>query len=177
GQRSSTEPSARTILPAPRASPRPNDLRRMERTARRWTMDVGEHRGRGILKSIEAAGDVQVERSLIGMVNGHDVAIARGACGPVVAGVDVTLLQAGCRPLVAKGDVRFEQGGCQSVIAGGGVTVGPSSFVGVALAPRITVEEGGRVLLGVPQALAFGAAFGLAAGLVRWMVHRASGGR
>ncbi len=156
-------------------------------------MDVGEHRGRGILKSIEAAGDVQVERSLIGMVNGHDVAIARGACGPVmaggsvsvtqggcgpvVAGGDVTLHQAGCGPLVAKGDVRFEQGGCQSVIAGGGVTVGPSAFVGVALAPRITVEEGGRVLLGVPQALAFGAAFGLAAGLVRWMVHRASGGR
>ncbi len=146
-------------------------------------MDVGEHASRGILRSVEAAGDVQVERALVGMVNGRDVSIERSACGPVmaggdvaitqggcgpmVAGGDVTITQGGCGPMVARGDVRFEQGGCQSVIAGGGVTVGPDAFVGMALAPRVTVEEGGRVLLGVPQALAFGAACGLVCALVR----------
>ncbi|HZP89523.1 MAG TPA: hypothetical protein VFC04_00830 [Actinomycetota bacterium] len=151
-------------------------------------MDVGGHESRGILRSVEAAGDVQVERALVGMVNGRDVSIGRSACGPVMARGSVTITQggcgpvmvgenaafhqAGCGPVVAKGDVSFEQGGCQSVIAGGGVTVGPSAFVGLALSPRVSVEEGGRVLLGVPQAIAFGAACGVVCALVRRALGR-----
>ena len=97
-----------------------------------------------ILRTIEAAGDVTVERALVGVVNGRDV----------------HLTQAGAGPVIAKGDVSIEQGGCQSVIAAGGATLGRQSFVGMVVSPRVTVEDGARVLMNVPQAAAFGAALG-----------------
>ena len=129
-----------------------------------------------ILRTIEAAGDVTVERALVGMVNGRDVhltqagagpviasgqvSIHQAGCGPLMAGGDVSINQGGCGPVIAKGDVSIEQGGCQSVIAAGGVTLGRQSFVGMVVSPRITVEDGARVLMNVPQAAAFGAALG-----------------
>jgi len=129
-----------------------------------------------VLRTIEAAGDVTVERALVGMVNGRDihltqagagpviasgqVTIHQAGCGPLMAGGDVSINQGGCGPVIAKGDVSIEQGGCQSVIAAGGVTLGRQSFVGMIVSPRVTVENGARVLMNVPQAAAFGAALG-----------------
>jgi hypothetical protein len=130
-----------------------------------------------VVKAIEAAGDVTLERALVGMVSGRDVhltmagagpviasgqvAINQGGCGPLMTGGDVTIHQGGSGPIVAKGDVSIEQGGCQSVIAAGGATLGRQSFVGMVLSPRIEVRDGAKVLMTVPQAAAFGAAAGV----------------
>lgn len=129
-----------------------------------------------VIGSIEAAGEVEVERSLVGAVNAHaveieqsiagavmaggDVSIRQAGCGPVLAAGNVTITQGGCGPLLAKGNVTFEQGGCQSVLAAGGVRVS-RGFVGIAISPNVTVEEGGRVLMGLREAAVFGAALGL----------------
>jgi hypothetical protein len=147
----------------------------------------GQGKG-GIVRSVKAEGDVGVERSLVGVINAHDVNIARsgagptlvgrdvsikqGGCGPVIAGGDVSIKQGGCGPVIARGGVSIERGGCQSVIAGGGATLGRSSFVGVVLSPRVSVEEGARVLMSVPQAAALGGALGVVYALLRRLRRR-----
>ncbi|HZD79043.1 MAG TPA: hypothetical protein VE646_03240, partial [Actinomycetota bacterium] len=111
-----------------------------------------------LLKTLEAAGDVEVDRSVVGAVSGRDVRLhqaaagavmasgdvtfERGGSGPVLAGGSVRFTQGGCGPVLTGGGVSFEQGGCQSVIAGGGVTVGNRGFVGLALSPRLEVHDG-----------------------------------
>jgi hypothetical protein len=135
-----------------------------------------------VVRAIEAAGDVTLERALVGMVSGRDVqltmagagpviasgqvAINQGGCGPLMTGGDVTIHQGGSGPIIAKGDVSIEQGGCQSVIAAGGATLGRQSFVGMVLSPRIEVAEGAKVLMTMQQAAAFGAVFGIVFGLL-----------
>jgi hypothetical protein len=72
----------------------------------------------------------------------------------------VTIRQGGCGPTIANGDVSIQQGGTQSVIAAGGATLGDHAYVGLVLAPKVTVQDGARVLMTTTQALAFGAALG-----------------
>jgi hypothetical protein len=136
---------------------------------------------RRVVGTLEAAGDVHVHRSLVGAVSAHDVrleqaaagpmmvsgdvAIHQGGCGPVMSSGDVTITQGGCGPVLARGGVSIRQGGAQSVIAGE-VRVGAGGFAGLVAAPKVTIEEGGRVLMSTPQAAAFGAAIGGVVGLV-----------
>jgi hypothetical protein len=89
-----------------------------------------------------------------------------------IANGGVTIRQGGCGPLIANGDVSIEQGGTQSIIAAGGATLGDRAFVGVVVSPKVTVEEGGKVLLNTPQALALGAAAGVVFALVSRLVRR-----
>ena len=84
--------------------------------------------------------------------------VLNGGCGPVLANGSVTIRNGGCGPLVANGDVSIENGGAQVVVASGGATIGPRAFVGVVISPNVTVEDGGRVLMRSPLALAVGAA-------------------
>jgi hypothetical protein len=128
------------------------------------------------VKAIEAAGDMTLDRALVGKVSGRDVHLTmagagpviasgqvninQGGCGPLMTGGDVSIHQGGSGPVIAKGDVSIEQGGCQSVIAAGGATLGRQSFVGMVLSPRIEMQDGAKVLMTVPQAAAFGAAVG-----------------
>jgi hypothetical protein len=151
-------------------------------------MEMNEESAPKVVRSIEAAGDVAVDRALVGMVTGRDVrltmagagpiiasgqlSIEQGACGPMMAGGDVSIHQGGCGPLIAKGNVSIEQGGCQSIIAGGGATLGRQSFVGMVLAPKIEVQDGAKVLMTVPQAAAFGAVLGIVFGLVSRIAKR-----
>jgi hypothetical protein len=146
---------------------------------------------RKILKTLEAAGDVSVEGSLVGVVNARDahftrsvvgpgeasgqVSFVQAGCGPLMSGGDVAFHQGGCGPVIAKGDVSIEQGGTQSILAAGGAKIGNGAFVGLIASPRVTVEDGARVLMSTQQAAAFGATFGLAVGLiVRWARRRTS---
>jgi hypothetical protein len=142
---------------------------------------MSEHVETGrLVGAIEAAGDVTVERALVGALSAHnvhlqmgaagpvlasgDVSFERAGCGPVMCAGDVTITQGGCGPVLAKGSVSITQGGTQSVIAGE-ARLGKGSFVGLLLSPRVTLEEGARVLMGTPQAAAFGAVVGAIAGL------------
>jgi hypothetical protein len=131
--------------------------------------------------TIEAAGDVAVERSLVGAVSAHnveirqaaagavlasgDLSIENGGTGPIMCTGDVTITRGGCGPVLAGGSVSITQGGTQSVIAGE-ARLGRGSFVGVVASPKVTIEDGARVLLSTRQAAAFGAALGAILGFV-----------
>ena len=129
-----------------------------------------------------------MERSLVGFMRARDVhlhqaaagpiaaggnlSILQGGCGPVIANGAVTIRQGGCGPTLANGDVSLEQGGTQSIIAAGGATVGDHAYVGLVLSPKVTVEEGGKVLMSTQQALAFGAAAGVVFALLSRLARR-----
>jgi hypothetical protein len=136
---------------------------------------------RRIVGSIEAAGDVSVERSLVGAISAHDVRIERAAAGPMLSSGDVTITYGGCGPVMSSGDVRITNGGCGPVLAMGSVSItnggtqsvvardahiGGGGFVGIVLGAKVTVENGARVLMSSPQAAAFGAALGAVVGLL-----------
>jgi hypothetical protein len=138
--------------------------------------DVGK-----VVGALEAAGDVTVERALVGAVSAHNVRFEMAGAGPVLASGDVSFERAGCGPVITAGDVRFKQGGCGPVIAAGSVSfeqggarsviagtarLGAGSFALVVAAPKVEIADGARVLLGTKQAAALGAALGAVLGLV-----------
>jgi hypothetical protein len=151
---------------------------------------VEEHAEQGILKTVEAAGDVTVERALVGVVNGRDVSITQAGAGPIAAQGDVRIQQGGCGPVLVGGDLRIHQGGCgpamvrgnlsiqqggtQSVLAAGNATVGHGAFVGLVASPKVTVEEGARVMVGTPGAFAAGAAVGALVAMIAGRRRRRS---
>ncbi len=142
---------------------------------------------RRIVGTLEAAGDVTLQRSLVGALSAHnvrleqaaagpmmtsgDVTIQNGGCGPVMCSGDVSITNGGCGPVLARGNVSFTNGGTQSVIAGE-AHVGKGAFVGAVVAPRVTVEDGARVLMSTSQAAAFGVAFGALVGLLAFRRRR-----
>ncbi|HSJ51755.1 MAG TPA: hypothetical protein VLA90_10810 [Actinomycetota bacterium] len=142
---------------------------------------MDEHREeRRVVGTLEAAGDVVLRRSLVGAVSAHDVrleqaaagpmlasgdvTITNGGCGPVMCSGDLTITNGGCGPVLARGNVSFTNGGTQSVIAGQ-AQLGRGAIVGVVASPKVTIEDGARVLMTTRQAAAFGAAFGALLGL------------
>ena len=141
----------------------------------------------GKLLSVESKGDANVTRSVVGAVKARDVYLSRaaagliaaggnfsienGGCGPVLAGGGVTIRNGGCGPLIANGDVSIENGGTQSIIAAGGATIGNRAFVGLVVSPKVTVEDGGKVLFSSPMVVGVAAA-GLAVALLSRFVRR-----
>jgi hypothetical protein len=147
---------------------------------------MDEH-GQQAAGSLEFEKDASVTRSVVGAVRARDVhltqamaglvaadgnlSILNGGCGPVLANGGVTIRNGGCGPLIANGDVSIQQGGTQSIMAAGAATVGPSAWVGLVVSPKVTVEDGGRVLMSTRQAAAFGAVAGAVAGLLSLAVR------
>jgi hypothetical protein len=119
------------------------------------------------------AGDVHLKRSVAGLVAAQgNLSIEQGGCGPVLANGAVSIRYGGCGPMIANGDVSIEYGGTQAIIAAGGATIGARGLVGLVVSPRVTVEDGGRVLFGTRQALAFGAAAGVVCALLSRLRRR-----
>jgi hypothetical protein len=67
---------------------------------------------------------------------------------------------------MVRGSLSIQQGGTQSVLAAGNATIARGAFVGLVASPKVTVEDGGRVLVGTPFAFAAGAALGAVVGMV-----------
>jgi hypothetical protein len=136
---------------------------------------AGQNRDGARILEFETGGNVT--RSVVGLMKAHDVrlhqaaaglvaaagnlSIENGGCGPVLANGGVSIRNGGCGPLIANGDVSIENGGTQAVLAAGRATIGPRALVGFVVSPNVTVAQGGRVLFGSRQALAFGAAAGI----------------
>jgi hypothetical protein len=145
-------------------------------------------KGDGAASKVEVESDARVKRSLVGLLKARDVhleesavglvaaqgnlSVLNGGCGPVLANGGVTIRNGGCGPLIANGDVSIENGGTQAVLAAGGATIGPRALVGLIVSPKVTVAEGGKVLLSSPQALAFGVAAGAASVLLSRLFRR-----
>jgi hypothetical protein len=114
-----------------------------------------------------AASTVRAEKAILGAVASRgEVTIDQGICGPVASVGEVHVSTALCGPVAAIGGARLERMATQSVVSLGRVEVGERAFIGVVLAPFTTIHEGARILMNTPQALAFGAAAGLVAGLL-----------
>jgi hypothetical protein len=151
-------------------------------SGRRRRVDLMDHvEDKRVVGTLEAAGDVTLQRSLVGALSAHnvrieqavagpmmttgDVTIERGGCGPVMCSGDVSITNGGCGPVLARGSVSITNGGTQSVVAGE-ARIGSGGIVGAVLSPKVTIEEGARVVLSTPQAAAFGVAFGAVVGLL-----------
>jgi hypothetical protein len=144
--------------------------------------------GRSAAKALEFETDALVKNSLVGRVKARDVhlteaaagfvaaegnfSILNGGCGPVIANGGVTIRNGGCGPMIANGDVSIEYGGTQSILAAGSATIGRQAFVGFVVSPKVTVEDGGKVLMGPRQAVLFGAAAGVVFALVSRLMRR-----
>jgi lipopolysaccharide assembly outer membrane protein LptD (OstA) len=114
------------------------------------------------------------------IVSAETVEIHSAGAAAVVAGGDVAVHNAGAQMVVARGDVSIANGGAQTILASGGVQVHQGGaavmvgghvevqrgFVGIALAPRITMSET-KLILGPSGALALGVGLAFGAGLVR----------
>jgi len=147
-----------------------------------------DEQGPSAARAVEFESDATVTKAAVGLVKARDVhltnagagfvaaegnlSILNGGCGPVLANGGVTIRNGGCGPVIASGDVSFQNGGTQSVLAAGGATIGPNAFVGVVVSPKVTVKDGGKVLLGTREALAFGAAAGLAFAFLSRLIRR-----
>ena len=147
-----------------------------------------DDQGKNDAKALEFESDASVTRSLVGALKARDVhltgsaaglvaakgnfSIVNGGAGPVLANGSVTIRNGGCGPLIANGDVSIEYGGTQAVFAAGGARIGPKALVGAVISPNVTVADGGKVLLSSRQALAFGAAAGIAYALLSRLVRR-----
>jgi hypothetical protein len=127
----------------------------------------------GTLLGRLSARDVTLTRSAAGLVAAEgNLSISEGGCGPVLVHGDMAIRNGGCGPVLAGGDVSIEYGGTQWMMSAGKASIGPNGFVGFVASPRVDVAEGGRVLLSTRQALALGAAAGIAWALVSRAVRR-----
>ncbi|HEY7667898.1 MAG TPA: hypothetical protein VIE12_07200 [Actinomycetota bacterium] len=124
---------------------------------------VGSITGRDVALESAAAGFVAAE---------GNVSVINGGCGPVFTNGSVTITNGGCGPMIANGDVSIENGGTQAILAAGGARIGPRAFVGLVASPSVTVEDGGRVLFGPREALAFGAVAGLVFAVLSRVIRR-----
>lgn len=122
--------------------------------------------GMGVVGAM-AASTVTVDKGIVGaLATRGDVHIERGICGPVAAMGGVQVRNGFCGPVAAIGGAHLERMATQSVVAVGRVELHERANVGVVLSPFVTIQEGARVLINTPQALALGAVAGVVAGLI-----------
>lgn len=112
---------------------------------------------------ILADDDVRVERGgARTMIAGESLSVNQGGAGMILAGGDVRIVQGGSGTLIALGGASIEQGGAMALITTRARLSG-RSFVGIALARRIDLHEGSRVLAGPREAGLIAAVGGLLA--------------
>ena len=131
--------------------------------------------GQAVIGAVIASGDVSVSqgggRTFLA---GRDLHLRQGGGAMMVAGGDVEIREGGVGTMVALGSVRFQRGGSLLAFARQ-VDAREGSTVGVALAPRIVMAPGTRVLAGWRQVAAGGAVAGLVIGLVLAVARRLTG--
>ncbi|MDQ3706167.1 MAG: hypothetical protein M3437_13335 [Chloroflexota bacterium] len=120
--------------------------------------------------------NVKVSNSGVGVVSaGNEASLRQGGAGVVAGGRSVQVMQGGAQIMAAGSEMRVMQGGGQLMVSGGYMRVEQGgglvmvatrasvrrSYVGVLISGSTQLQGGARVLLGTPQAAAFGAALGL----------------
>lgn len=131
--------------------------------------------GQAMVGAVVASGDVSVSRGggrtfLVG----RDLHLRQGGGGFLVAGGDAEIREGGVGTLVALGGVRIEQGGSLLALTKH-IDAREGSTIGLALAPRIVMAPGARVLAGWREVAAGGVVTGLVIGLVVAAVRRLTG--
>lgn len=122
--------------------------------------------------AVVASGDVSLSRA--GgrtLLAGRDLHVRQAGGAVMAAGGDAEIRQGGAGTLVSLGTVRIEQGGAV-LAAAKQVDAREGSVIGVALAPRIVMAPGARVLAGWREVAVGGAVAGLMVGLVLAVARR-----
>src|SRR5687768_14580347 len=108
---------------------------------------------KGPVGAVFARGDVSVSQAGgRAFVAGGDLAISQGGGGMFVAGGNATISEGGVGSMLSLGDVTIERGGIGIAVAGE-VEAGQGAFVGFAISPKVEIEDGGRLLLGLREAV------------------------
>lgn len=131
--------------------------------------------GQAMVGAVVASGDVSLSKG--GgrtFLAGRDLHLRQAGGGFMVAGGDAEISEGGVGTLVALGTVRIAQGGSLLALAKQ-VDAREGSTIGVALAPRIVMAPGTRVIAGWREVAAGGAVAGLVIGLVLAVARRFSG--
>ena len=132
---------------------------------------------------IVRAEHVQLENGMAGLIlAGKEARIERAGARTIVSGGDTHVSQGGAGMILSAGATSVSRGGAGTIASLGNIeleksggallvskeaSVGRDGFVAVALARRLTVQEGGRVLLQGRHLLAV-----LGAALVAFLVGR-----
>ncbi|MGZ8562727.1 MAG: hypothetical protein ACXWWU_03820 [Candidatus Limnocylindria bacterium] len=131
--------------------------------------------GQAMVGAVLASGDVSLSRG--GgrtFLAGRDLHLRQGAGAFMVAGGDAEIREGGVGTMVALGSVRIEQGLSLMAVAKH-VDAREGSTIGVALAPRIVIAPGTRVLAGLREVAVGGAVAGLVIGIVLALARRLTG--
>jgi hypothetical protein len=132
---------------------------------------------------IVRAEHVELENGMAGLIlAGREARIERAGARTIVSGGDTHVSQGGAGMILSAGATNVSRGGAGTIASLGSVnleksggallvskeaSVGRDGFVAVAVAPRLTVQEGGRVLLEGRHLLAV-----VGAALVAFLVGR-----
>lgn len=131
--------------------------------------------GPGLAGTVSAQENLSMSRSAALMVRaGGDMGIENSGAVAFVAGSNLHLANGGGQVMVAGGNMELTNGGAEVVIAGGNVTM-RKGFILAVISSQVSLEEGSRVLLNTPQAIAFGVAVGAVMGLMKWLLPRRKG--
>jgi len=123
-----------------------------------------------------------VSGAIVGSVRAERVSLSHSAAIMVGAGRDIAASQSGALAFVAGRDISGARGGGVLIAGntmkiergGGGVMIAgrarvSDSIIGLLVSSKTRLQDGARVLLTGPQAIALGAAFGVALVLgLRW---------
>lgn len=131
--------------------------------------------GQAAVGAVVASGDVSFARGAgRTFLAGRELHLRQGGGGLMVAGGDVEIHEGGVGTMVALGTVRLERG--LSLLAfARRVEARAGSTIGVALAPRMVIAPGTRVIAGWREVAAGGAVAGLMIGLVMALARRLTG--
>lgn len=130
--------------------------------------------GQSGVGAVFAGGDVDLAQA--GgrtFVAAGDLRIRKGGGGMFLAGGNAEIREGGVGTLVALGDTTIERGGT-GVAFTRSLELRDGAFLGFAITPRVTVQPGGRVLIGLRAAGLAGAAAGLVLGAVLLLARRIS---
>ncbi|GAP13711.1 hypothetical protein LARV_01466 [Longilinea arvoryzae] len=134
-----------------------------------------------------AARDAHITDSLIGAVQAEGSAsITDSACGAVVAGQGAQVENSFSQAVVAGAGIEMKNSGGGILVAGAGIDLQNSSTgilysrkakvenstIAVLLTPQAELGQNVKVQMSTVQAIAFGAAFGLFAGLLGFLLRR-----
>lgn len=120
---------------------------------------------------VQVEGNASLTDTLAGaVIAGQSASLTDSLSTAVVAGAGVEMKDSACTVMVAGGDVNLQEGGagfihCQQAAI-------ENSTVGILVAPRATLGQDVKVMMTTRQAIAFGAAFGLAAGIIGILFRR-----
>lgn len=123
------------------------------------------------VRALQIEGDASLSDALAGCVTaGRDVHLTDALGGAVVAGAAIDLSDSAGGIIVAGGNTSLQDSPV-GLLFSRQATV-ENSTIGVLLTPQVALGDNVKVIASTRQAIAFGTAFGLVAGLVGLLFRR-----